>query len=248
MAKHLSERFQQKLKDRENYNETVVKTTLKTYLHTPKIIDAIKERVKYFSQRYHMASLILSGFLKSLDSHDNIDYIFEQTFIRQLMLGFEGTIKKYPKLISFIQENPHYKLDLPRHASESNIYSFGSQIYLTNLKNSLSMNLEPRIRKFVKNYQKIYGLQDTQRTVMLYKIAGWKLPDNLSEVELDEDTLEEIERHRTLLNLTELTETQKKNLVPILNYYIYLNRFYETHELKCFNIIPLFIKYDNKIS
>ena len=77
---------------------------------------------------------------------------------------------------------------------------------------------------------------------MLYKIAGWKLPNNLSEIELDEDTLEEIERHRTLLNLTELTEfftTQKKNLVPILNYYIYLNRFYETHEMKCFNIVPI---------
>ena len=139
MAKHLSDRFQQKLKDRENYNETVVKTTLKTYLHTQKIIDAIKERVKYFSQRYHMASLILSGFLKSLDSHDNIEYIFEQTFIRQLMLGFEGTSKKYHRLIHFIRENPRYKLNLTRHRDDSNIYGFGSQIYLTNLKNSLSM-------------------------------------------------------------------------------------------------------------
>jgi hypothetical protein len=97
MPKHLSERFQQKLKDKENYDETVVKTTLKTYLHTPEIIDFIKQRVNYFSQRYHIASLILSGFIKSLDNHDDIHYVFEQTFIRQLMLGFKGTSKEYSK-------------------------------------------------------------------------------------------------------------------------------------------------------
>ncbi len=141
MGTHLSDRFQQKLKDRENYEETVVKSCLQKYLQgdTIKLIDAIKQRVNCFSQRYHMASLILSGFIKSLDNHNDIHYVFEQTFIRQLMLGFEGTSKKYPKLIDFVKNNPNYILDLPRHLSDRNIYSFASNLYLTNLKNSLSM-------------------------------------------------------------------------------------------------------------
>ena len=244
MGTHLSDRFQQKLKDREKFDETVVKTTLKTYLQgdTIKLIDAIKKRVNCFSQRYHMASFILSGFLKSMENHDDIEYIFEQTFIRQLMLGFEGTSKEYSTFKKFIKENPHYKLNIPRHLGDSNIYGFGSQTYLTNLKNSLSMNLEPRIRKFVKNYQKIYGLQDNQKSVMLYKIAGWKLPNNLAEIIINQDIQEEIQRHREILNLKELTEsytTQKKNLLPILKYYIYILKFYETHDIKLFNIVPI---------
>ena len=79
-----------------------------------------------------------------------------------------------------MKNNPNYILNLPRHLGDSNIYGFGSQTYLTNLKNSLNMNLEPRIRRFVKNYQKIYGLTDDQRVVMLYKIAGWTIPSNQS--------------------------------------------------------------------
>ena len=86
-----------------------------------------------------MASLLLSIFIKSMDNHDDIEFIFDQTFIRQLMLGFEGTSKKYPKLIDFVKNNPNYILDLPRHLSDKNIYSFASNLYLTNLKNSLSM-------------------------------------------------------------------------------------------------------------
>ena len=190
-----------------------------------------------------MASLLLSIFIKSMDNYDDIQFIFDQTFIRQLMLGFEGTSKKYPKLIDFVKNNPNYILDLPRHLSDKNIYSFASNLYLTNLKNSLSMNLEPRIRRFVKNYQKIYGLTDDQRIVMLYKIAGWKLPSNLSGILINQDIQEEIQRHREILNLKELTEyfsTQKKNLLPILKYYIYLNRFYETYDnIKLFNIVPI---------
>ena len=247
MVTHLSDRFQQKLKDRENYEETVVKSCLQKYLRGDKIkfIDAIKQRVCSCSKRFHMASLLLSIFIKSMDNYDDIEFIFDQTFIRQLMLGFEGTSKKYPKLIDFVKNNPNYILDLPRHLSDSNIYSFASNLYLTNLKNSLSMNLEPRIRKFVKNYQKIYGLTDDQRIIMLYKIAGWKLPSNLSGILINQDIQEEIQRHREILNLKELTEyfsTQKKNLLPILKYYIYLNRFYESYnnnKIKLFNIVPI---------
>ena len=143
-----------------------------------------------------MASLLLSIFIKSMDNHEDIEFIFDQTFIRQLMLGFEGTSKKYPKLIDFVKNNPNYILDLPRHLGDGNIYTFGSQLYLTNLKNSLSMNLEPRIRKFVKNYQKIYGLTliNTERIAMLYKIAGWKLPSNHSRRNTETQRNIELER------------------------------------------------------
>ena len=158
MGTYLSERFQQKLKDRENYEETVVKSCLQKYLRGDKIkfIDAIKQRVCSCSKRFHMASLLLSIFIKSMNNHEDIEFIFDQTFIRHLLYidGFEGTSKKYPKLIDFVKNNPNYILDLPRHLGDSNIYGFAS-----NLKNSLSMqNLlnRPRIRKFVKNYQKIF--------------------------------------------------------------------------------------------
>ena len=81
MGTHLSDRFQQKLKDREKFDETVVKTSFKKYLQgdTIKLIDAIKKRVNCFSQRYHMASFILSGFLKSLENHDDIEYCHHES-------------------------------------------------------------------------------------------------------------------------------------------------------------------------
>ena len=77
---------------------------------------------------------------------------------------------------------------------------------------------------------------------MLYKIAGWTIPSKLSDIVINQDIQEEIQRHREILNLKELTEsytTQKKNLVPILKYYIYILNFYETHDIKLFNIVPI---------
>ena len=95
MVTPLSQRFQQKLQDREKYDEKVVKSCLQKYLRGDiiKLINAIKQRVCSFSKRFHMASLLLSIFIKSLDNNDDMEYIFDQTFIRQLMLGFEGTSK-----------------------------------------------------------------------------------------------------------------------------------------------------------
>ena len=120
-------------------------------------------------------------------------------------------------------------MNLPRHTNDGNVYTFGSQLYLTNLKNSLSMNLKPRIKQFLKNYQQIYGLTDDQRVVMLYKIAGWTVPSTLTSIIINDQINEEIKIHRQILNLEELTEsytTNKKNLLPILNYYIYRHKKY----------------------
>ena len=97
-----------------------------------------------------MASLLLSIFIKSMDNYDDIQFIFDQTFIRQLMLGFESTSKKYPKLIDFVKNNPNYILDLPRHLGDSNIYGFGSQTYLTNLKNLLIDHESESLSKIIK--------------------------------------------------------------------------------------------------
>jgi hypothetical protein len=131
-----------KLKLRKTTKETVVKTTLLNYLigdleFKNKFTNAIKNRVLAYSKRINMASLALNDIIKK--SFDKVDInevelpeIFDQTFIRQLILGTEGT-SKTNQLSQYFKENPSYLCNEERHFFDRNIYSSGTIKYIIRL-------------------------------------------------------------------------------------------------------------------
>ena len=236
---------------RKTHQETVVKSSLLNYLKGENefktaFISAIKNRVLSYSKRINMASLALADIIKKSYSQveDVFDVvlpdIFEQTFIRQLMLGVESTTIKNG-LSEYFIANPNYLRSDPRHYYDRNIYSAGAKKYITNLKNSLIFNLEIRIKQYTKKYQKNYDLPSEVRVAMLYRIYGWKMPQDILKTELTSEIIDECDFHRFILGLEEdeIIDPEKINLKNILNYYVYLNRFYESIDEKQFNIIPI---------
>lgn len=236
---------------RKTHQETVVKSTLLNYLKGENefktaFISAIKNRVLSYSKRINMASLALADIIKKsyIQVEDVCDVvlpdIFEQTFIRQLMLGVESTTIKNG-LSEYFIENPNYLRSDPRQLYDRNIYSAGAKKYITNLKNSLIFNLEIRIKQYTKKYQKHYNLTSEVRIAMLYKIYGWKMPQDILKTELTNEIIDKCKFHRFILGLKEdeIINPEKTNLQKILNYYVYLNRFYESIDEKQFNIIPI---------
>ncbi|RKO96040.1 hypothetical protein CXG81DRAFT_28994 [Caulochytrium protostelioides] len=87
----------EKLKERKNQTETVVKAALFKYLQSDDkrlVRDAIRGRVEAFSQRYHIASIALSGLLKRCFMDGVLNVMDTQlpdltnlSFYQQLMLG-----------------------------------------------------------------------------------------------------------------------------------------------------------------
>lgn len=249
-----------KLKARKELKETIVKSCLLKCLvgsleQKNKIIKEIKNRVKAYSERVHLASLSLSEIVKTkfVDSNnvDNVDVksLFDITFIRQLLLGTDGVSKIYDDIVNlWNSDSPlakHLQIsEIKRYTGDRNIYSSGAQIYLTNLKNSLRVPLEQRIKTFLKCYQSVFNLSKDEKVFMLYKIFGWKLPKDVDEVK-KQWILQCIEKHRSLLGLSDDEQLNKDYLRKsdtieyILKYYVYLNRFYSLYKLKTFNIVPI---------
>ena len=203
-----------KLADRKNKKETIVKCCLRKYLRGEEeqktlIINAINGRVEAYSKRVHSASLAISGYIK--EKFNNVEdvcnvtiqEVFDVTFFRQLMLGLEDAIRVFDGLQGFLERNPRYIIDIPRHQGDRNTFSAGATSYITNLKTSLRMNLSKRIKHFLKIFQQLHNLSDDQRVFMMYKIHGWNYsPRDYNLIE-SPFLLQEVSNHRKILGLNE---------------------------------------------
>lgn len=246
----------EKLIKRKDTIETVVKSSLLKYINVnPKkpFQNAIKARVEAFSKRVRSMSLALNTIIKEIFNNQEdvlsvqLPDIFEQTFIRQLMLGLESCRRTYQNfdLDKFFLCHPKLlNSDLPRHIGDRNIYSAGAKKYLVNLKNFLRVNLDLFIRRFLKAYQDVNNLDDDSRVGMMYRLFGWEMPkDVLKAYNETEQIRSDIAVHRKILGLN---DTDNKALDPkicplenILKYFVFLNRYNEQHDLKRFNIVPI---------
>ena len=247
----------QKMEDRKNSKETVVKSAMWSLLHgdddiKTKIMDAINQRVVAFSKRMNMASLALSYIVKkTFENHEDVSAVDmsevgDVTFIRQLLLGTDEAQEPYHTIIDFYNEHPEYKKVDSRHLSDRNIYSAGAITYSTNLKNSLKMNLEPRIKKFAKQFTAVHDLSKEEYLVLLYEINGWELPASVGCVYPVREVVNfEIIEHRHILGLESGNSISKawlkstSSISKILRYFVHLNRFKATHDLPTFNIVPI---------
>lgn len=247
----------QKLKERKNTKETVVKTAMRSLLHgddelKDKIIGALTERVVAYSKRANMASLALSHIIKqAFDNADDVTTVelpevMDVTFIRQLFLGTAEAQEPYQVITDFHKEFPEYnKVDV-RHTLDRNIYSAGAINYKTNVKNSLRMNLESRIKKFAKQFTAVEDLSKEEYIALLFGIYGWGLPSTIGCIYPIRDMVySKITEHRYVLGLDEGSNVSKGwlksagSLEKILRYYVHLNRFKSANDLPLFNIVPV---------
>ena len=289
----------EKLQNRKTLSLTVVKSALKKYLRGSEskineFIKLVRQRVESVSRRTVAMSIAFLGIVKeAYHLHDDVcdvqlGDIFDQTFFRQLMVGTEDAVQPIDSITDFYRRNPSAHPSAQRHVKrcpgDRNLYSSSSKRYLTNLCNSLRMNAESKIRRFVQCFTKLHQLSEEEKLFLLYGIAGWNL-DALKRQGRRFDTVRQlvhdtIADHRRVLGLVgkedgdvkvrinvldkedmvgddcndiELKLTLSDNnsvvgkkwlrsnrcLEPLLRYNVFLSRFYESHDLKLFNIVPV---------
>lgn len=157
----------------EALQEVVLKTALLKYLQgnertRKSVAEAVERRVRAYSARAHLGSVIVCGIVKDLlkqtkDAEGRLDArrmaippeFFSDTFMFQAFTNAAGA-NLHPLIEAHLLEHPHLRAGAEvRYLSDTNIYAYGSQQYLTNLKNSLWMNLEGRIHGFFKAYGRL---------------------------------------------------------------------------------------------
>jgi len=243
-----------KKRKRIEESETVVKACLLKHIQGGRgnkdiVRQALRARVASYSRRIHAASLGLTHLVKQLfDGVQDINTMmsthvpeefFDQTFIRQLMLGTSGAQAPHQRISSLHQEFPEYLVTTDRHAGDRNIYSAGAIKYVTNLKNHMVMNLERFTKRAI--YALFPNATGRQRWETLRGIMGTS-GEKVEEVDGDENdanTLPEemtstIDIHRRVLGLVNATDRvgpgwlkSKRYLPLILRYFVFLNNTIE---------------------
>ena len=259
-----------KCTERKDKDLTVVKATLRRYLKgtnafVDRFVEAVNSRVQLCSKNTVHASLSMAGIVKSLLDGQDVataplpPNLFEQTFSRQLMLGVDDAAAPEPAIVAYHSANPELQPSGQRHAADRNIYSSAAKRYLTNLKNAMRVEGTDRLRTFCHRFATLHNLKMNERIGMMYAIAGWRtLPAKFGcPFPATRIMAETITEHRNVLGLVGNKEINKDWLrrdacLPrLLRYNVLLNRFYETHQMKLHNVVPIcrvkrhFISIDN---
>ena len=252
-----------KLLERRDLDMTVVKAAIRKYINgdeetKDRVLRAIDDREVNYSIRMVEGSYALMGLLKDLfhGVEDllavQVDDIFSQTFVRQLLLGPGGAENPNDLIGEYYTRHPELTPIARRNYSDGNIYSAGATTYLTNLKNSFKMNIGSRIKTFCRRFKEVHNLNNAEYVWMLYQINGWtNFPQQLLQgggqiFPLRQEVVDTIAEHRRVLGLignARLTKgwTRLSTSLPsMLRYNILINRFYEAHDnIKIFNIVPI---------
>ena len=243
-----------KNKDEEEY---IIKASLNgSLLGNPEekgaFVSLLKKWSDSVSQRLHFASRALTLLLKE-SFHSSTNYkqtplplFLEQTFIRQLMLGFENTSVDNPSLKDFFKKNPHLLKSTPRFRGDSNAYSHAAKNYITNLKNSLNCIFEKRLVKLAKSVQKRSNWKEKEALkVIKQRILGEFLPKDIEELNLEEkypSLAQLIKDVKDFLGLEEKETVTinwlKTNPYQVIRFYAYILSKLAPDE-KCFNLLPL---------
>jgi len=247
---------------RSEESETVVKACLLRHIRGDgfekvAMRDALLARVLSFSKRIRCASLGMTHLIKQLYNNDqDISTIqvpskyFDQTFIRQLLLGTQGASVPDPDIASLHSQFPEYLNDSDRHQGDRNIYSAGATKYLTNMKNHMRVNLDRFMKRSI--YALHPDLNGSQKYELMKRIKGLTGHYNEDDDNRDDDNEEEEESteetpvaedrlsaivaaHRAALGLVRQTDRisegwlKNNSCLPlILRYFVFLNREIES--------------------
>ncbi len=253
-----------KLKERNNFTETVVKASLTRVLccdNKKDVVAAIEKRVSEMSERYNAASVTINLLIRELfDGKDVVDValpdFWDITFVRQALLGLEDSIYPDPYLDALNKAYPGLVVNPKRRSvGDANIYTFAAIKLSTNIRNHLVQNFE----KVVKNY--LYNtttLNKTECVAVQKDLYGWKnvsiekKPKNGVEVE-NKDMADPEKVASTLQCLRRIVGEGtigdgwfriKENLKRMLRLFVFVNRALEEKKktypnTKLFNLLPV---------
>ena len=198
----------QKLLERKHTSETVIKSTLRSILRDgvdkDSWIEAIRRRVVSCSRRIHLAGLAVN--LLAFEAYENVEDVsqasvpcfWEDTFVRQLLLGTQGCSKAIPIIKDLHARHPELLHDpLDRQHGDGNIYTFAAKKFATNLKTHMTVDTPRMIKRLI-----YAALPDTDQAVLaLFRIYNWEVPQDREFPVPSSDTLELIACCRNVLGL-----------------------------------------------
>ena len=238
----------EKYKERKTVSETVVKCTLRRLLQgdKSKAIQAINKRVWECSRRTHSASVALNLLVRKLfHGHDvkdvQVPEFWDQTFIRQLMLGVEDALQPNPDVVKLFKDHPNLVPQHGRSQGDRNIYSFAAIKFSTNVKNHMILNFPKVLKRYL--YTK---LTKESAVEALYIVNGWTgfKPDEKKPK--DHDLIEGVVKElRDVLELEESDKIDKSwfkakaNLQKMMRLFVFVNRYLENVDEKLFNVLPI---------
>ena len=245
-----------KLKRRKGMKLTIVKSALLRYVKGSKMfanafVFAVQDRVRVVSRKTVDMSVAFCGWVKEQFSDRDpatvdLNGVFEQTFFRQFMLGVDGAIIPDARISDYHARHPDLAPSNERHQGDRNIYSSASKRYLTNLKNALRVEGEGRIFSFVKRFEKLQKLSESEVRAMRSMLLGWELKNPPKGIfPMRRVVYETITEHRRILSLSEGQSFSKawlrldSSLSSLLRYNVFLNRIYEADGSKLFNVVPV---------
>lgn len=250
-----------KLKARKELQETVVKSCVRKHVRgdaeaRSRVVEALRRRVDAFSRRISFASVALQGIVKEVFAGvDDVcaanvpPDIFEQTTMRQLILGTEDANLPSPTVTDFFARHPELApaADHPRFTSDSNIYSAGATKLLTNFKNSLTVNVERRVRRFARDVQAVLGIGDGDRVSMVRDILGWTSPLTTYGCCYPQtrEVFDLVQEQRRVLGLADGERVGKAwvkataSLPKMIRHAVAVARFEEAHGLPMFSLTPI---------
>jgi hypothetical protein len=247
--------------------QTVVKSAILKYIRGSKDVKlalqaAIDQRVKQFSERAHLATLVLSGIVKKLFANSEVNAFhapcippsfLTQTFFRQLLLGTDDARIPDTHIAAYLQNNPNLPTIRARSLGDRNIYSHGAQTLLTNTRVSLRANIQSRLRQTLTQLQILHQWTDDLKRFVGQQILGhhYNARHHTPPLQVPEEVAGLIKYHRKILGLRDGEVVDKVwlesdgNLLNVLRYYVYLNRLRETSATqdtprwKAFDIVPM---------
>ena len=243
--------------------KTTTKSALRHYVRGPKdvvdkVVNAINSRVVTVSKQVVEGSVALNGVVRRRVSqvenanlcNVGFDDVFDQTFIRQLLVGSDDAVQPIQAVQVFHGRFPMLSPVPERYLGDRNIYSDAARGYLTNMKTALQTSIDKRVRKFCNVFASHYQIRGYEKVYMLYAINGWTFAPRANwpagAFPMRREVFEAIELHRRTLGLTSEAPRITKQWLKaatsqpaMLRYNVLLNRFYESIGAKLFTIVPV---------
>jgi len=155
----------QKIKGQKTVQEAMVKCALNGLLRGDRpckesMRRAVQNQVMIYSKRLHLAcvslKLLLRETFRNMDASElgnvYVPHLFDQTFLRHLMLVVNETHKLFAEMVAFRNRHPNMCAMLDaceRYMGDSKLYSFGAIKYPPNLKNHYMTGLTCWIKRWV---------------------------------------------------------------------------------------------------
>jgi hypothetical protein len=236
----------EKLKQRKEHNETVVKCCLRKIIAVEdklQFINLIDDIVSCSSKRVHYASISLNLLIRECLVEKKVSEFpdfTDTTFLRQLLVGIDDAKKPDPLIKEFYQNHPDLLCHLPRHQGDRNIYSAAAIKLSTNIKNHLRIHLEKIIKKYLYD---CCSLDKEQSIYCQSKIWGFKT----KQKDFPENTQKQLESIvsyiREMLSLNDTITKQwikKDSSLPyILSLFVVVQKELVKKGMPLISVLPL---------